>query len=280
MPNWGQGAQGAAGGAMAGAALGPWGAAIGGGIGGALGLFGGGGGPKYDQALKGRLMELERQYGARAAPTGVAQSAANSDFRQNQAALISQQESMARGEGPSAATIHMREAMDRTTASGNSMAAGAVGRGVNAGAALRGASNNAAAIQSQGARDTGLMRVNEQLGAMNQLGLTLHGARGADESTNKFNAAQGNEMTQANMNAQLQQYGINDRAQLQALSQAMGTMYGQAPGLGSQIMAGGASAFPGMMQAFGKGQQPQGTPVAPAKPQTPQAWSDPNPVLW
>lgn len=41
MVNWGNGAKGAAGGALAGSAFGPWGAAIGGTAGGLIGLFGG-----------------------------------------------------------------------------------------------------------------------------------------------------------------------------------------------------------------------------------------------
>lgn len=230
-----------------GAVAGPYGAAIGGAVGGAIGLFSGGGGAKYDQELRNRLMQLEKEYG-----TPQTATANYSDFRRNQAALVAQQESMARGEGPSAAALQMREAMDRAVASQGSLAAGAVGRGVNAGAALRGAANNAAAIQAQGARDTGLARVNEQLGAMNQLGLTLHGARGMDESMNQFNAQQQN----MQMNAARQ-------AQLQALGMANGTYRGESVGMGDQILAGGANMYAGMLAAGGGGaRQPTGGPQA------------------
>ncbi len=49
------------------------------------------------------------------------------------------------------------------------------------------------------------------------------------------------------MNAQMQMdmLGLNDRSQLSALQLGMG---GAGPGLGTQIMAGGATAMPGLMQ--------------------------------
>lgn len=243
MPDWGQVGQGAAGGAMAGAAFGPWGAAIGGVGGGLLGLLGGDDGKdKYQSQLE----ELAAGYGNRKAPQlGAASQAGYSDFRKNQAGLIAQLEAMARGEGPSAATMQMREAMDRAAGAQASAAAGAGGRGVNAGAALRNATNNTAAIQSQGARDTGLMRVQEQLGATQQLGQNIGAGRGADEGINVFNAGAQNDAANTNLQAQLHMLGLNQSGQMAALMAAMG-MAG--PGLGTQILAGGATAAPGLMQ--------------------------------
>lgn len=278
MANFGQGIQGAAGGAMAGGSIGgPWGAAIGGGIGLAAGLFGGGGGPRYDETLRRRLLQLEQEYGQRAAPQGTAVNSENSQFRQNQSALIGQLEAMGRGAGPSAATTMMREANDRAVAGQASAAAGAAGRGANAGAAYLNSANQSAGLTAQSGRDAGLARVNEQLGALNQLGVTLYGARGADEATSKFNAGAANAMTQANMQAQLQQLGLNDAAQLRALQQAGGTMYANQPGLGTQILAGGASALGGMMTARGAGMgapqpQPQAAPAA-APQSLPTSWN-------
>lgn len=244
-PNLGQGIQGAAGGASAGAAFGPWGAGIGGGLGLLAGLFGGGG----TQAYEGPLKDLAKYYQDRQAPQmGPAAQSGYSDFRQNQAGLVSNLEAMARGEGPSAAALQMREAMDKAAGAQASAAAGAGGRGVNAGAALRQAMNNSAAIMQQGARDTGLMRTNEQLGAIQQLSGTLAQGRAADEGVNMFNAGQTNDAAKANMMAQLQTLGLNDEGQLKALMMAMGAA---GPGLGTQLMAGGASAAPGMMQMFG-----------------------------
>lgn len=266
MPNWGQGAQGAVGGAAVGTAILPgWGTAIGAGVGGLVGLFSGGGGPKYDEVLRARLLELEQEYAQRAAPQGESASAANSQFRTNQANLISQLEGMGRGEGPSAAAIQMRNANDQAVAGQNSLAAGGIQRGANAGAAMRGAANNAAGLTAQSNRDTGVIRAQEQLNAINQLGMTVHSARGADEATNKFNAGQQNQMTLANMEAIQRQYGLNSEAQLRALSQAGGAMYSPGgPGMGTQILAGGASALGGMMTARGAGLAQNGAAPAPA----------------
>jgi hypothetical protein len=228
--NWGQGAQGAIGGAMTGGMIGgPWGALAGGVAGGVLGGFGSDGASGYE----GDLKKLAAGYGNRAAP----QMAGYSQFRQNQAGLISQLEAMARGEGPSAAASQMREAMDRAAGAQASAAAGAGGRGVNAGAAMRQAMNNTAAINAQGARDTALARVGEQMGAINQLGSVVGQARSGDES-----------MMRANLEAKLRTMGMNDEGQLKMLLAALGVA---GPGTGTQIMAGGANAMPYMAQMFG-----------------------------
>jgi hypothetical protein len=242
MGDFGQGVQGAMGGAMAGSMFGPWGTAIGGGLGLLGGLLGGGGSGGYEDELH----QLAQKYGSMQAPqAGPAATGQYSKFRANQAGLISQLEAMARGEGPSAATLQMREAMDRAAAAQSSAAAGAGGRGVNAGAALRNATNQTAAVQAQGARDTGLMRVNEQMGAIGQLGGAINAGRAADEGMNQFNAQQQNAMAQANLEAKLRSMGITSAAQFQALQMAMGAA---GPGLGTQILAGGAQAFPSILQ--------------------------------
>lgn len=242
MTDWGQGAQGAAGGAMAGGAVGgPLGAGIGGILGGLGGLFGGGGTGQYQDLLK----KLAEGYGHRTAPQGTAQTAGASGLTGNRAGLISQLEAQARGEGPSAARLQMREAMDRAAGAQASAAAGAGGRGVNAGEALRNASNNTAAVQAQGARDTATLRAQEQLNATQQLGGVIGQGISADNSLSSFNAGQQNDMSRANMQSILQQLGLNDESQLRALLGASG-MAG--PGMGTQILAGGASAMPGLMQ--------------------------------
>lgn len=267
MPNWSGGLQGAGGGAMAGGAMGgPWGAAIGGVLGGLGGLFGGGGQSEYEDMLK----NLSQGYGKRTAPqTMTTQTAQQSGLNQNRAALISQLEAQARGEGPSAAMLQMREAMDRASGAQASAAAGAGGRGVNAGAALRHASDNTAAVQAQGARDTATLRSQEQLNATQQLGGVIGQGIGADQQLGMFNAGQQNDTARANLMAQLQMIGINDEAQLRALMGA-GGMAG--PGMGTQILAGGANAVPGLLQMkqqqaymdfLKRGQQPGAAPASP-----------------
>lgn len=241
--NWSQGLQGAGGGAMAGGAFGgPFGALVGGALGGLGGLFGGGGTDEY----AAQLQKLAAGYGRRTAPQGNAVQAGQSGLTRNRAGLVSQLEAMARGEGPSAASMQMKDAMDRAAAAQSSAAAGAGGRGVNAGAALRNATNNTAAVQSQGARDTATLRANEQMGAMGQLGNVVGQGINSDNAMSTWNAGAQNQMTQANMQAMLQQLGLNDESQLRALLGAMG---GAGPGMGTQILAGGAQAVPGLMQA-------------------------------
>ncbi len=126
MGDWGQAGQGAAGGAMAGAAFGPWGAAAGGLIGGVAGYFGGDPQDEYQAKLK-KLMD---GYQTRQAPQiGAGGLAGQSQLVGNRGALISQLEAMARGEGPSAARAQMQQGMDRAVAAQASNAAGAGGRG-------------------------------------------------------------------------------------------------------------------------------------------------------
>jgi hypothetical protein len=274
MPNWGQGFQGAAGGAMAGGAIGGLpGAAIGGGLGFLGGLFGGGSDTgQYQDQLK----KLSEGYGRRTAPQGTAQTAGPSSLVRNRAGLIAQLEAMARGEGPSAAQLQMNQAMDRAQSSQASAAAGAGGRGVNAGGALRMAMNNTAAIQSKGAQDAAILRAQEQANAMGQLGSVVGQGINADQTLSSFNAQQQNYMTQANMEAALKQLGLNDEAQLRALLGAMGVEAGK-PNMGSAILAGGASAVPGLLQyglqkkQMGMGMQPQGG-FSPG-PYTPGSWN-------
>jgi len=243
-----QGAQGAAGGAMAGSAFGPWGTAIGGGLGLLSGFLGSHGSDPNDKYKK-QLAELAKTMGNRQAPqlgTGAAQ-AGYSNVRGNQAGLIAQLEAMARGEGPSAAAIQMREAMDRAVASQTSTAATAAGRGVNQGAAYLNAANMGAAIEGQGARDTATLRAQEQANAIGQLGQVIAQGRAADENINQFNAGANNQFSLANLQAQLQTLGLNDEAQLRALLGVIGAAP-PGPGLGTQVLAGGASALPAILQ--------------------------------
>lgn len=265
---------------MAGSALGPLGALGGGILGGLAGAFSGDNGA---QGYQDTLKQLAGQYGNREAPqAGLAAQAGYSGFRGAQAGLIAQLQSMAAGNGPSAAAIQMRQAMDRAAAAQASAAAGAGGRGVNAGAAMRTAMNNTAALQSQNARDTAIMRAQEQLAATGMLGNTINQGRNSDENVNQFNASQTNQTALANLQAKLQTMGMDQQGQLQALALAMGVA---GPGLGSQIMAGGASAMPGILQYLSgkKGGAPSGgaNPVA-GTILDPNQWgtSTDNPYGW
>lgn len=251
MVDFSQGLQGAAGGAMAGSAFGPIGTGIGAGLGALGGLFGGGSGAAANQQYKDQLNKLASTYATRQAPQVTQQS----DFRAQQQGLIAQLQALASGSGPSAAAQQMQEAMQRASAAQTSAAAGAGGRGVNQGAAYLNAANNMAAIQAQGARDTATLRAQEQVNAMGQLGQAVGSARQQDDS-----------LSMANLQAKLQTLGLNDEGQLRALMGAVGVNTG--PGLGTQILAGGAQALPSLMQSRGAGSQ-----MAPvAQPQVNSGW--------
>lgn len=242
MPDWGGGLKGAGGGALAGASVGgPIGALIGGGIGGLAGLFGGGP-SEEEQANRARLEEFYKSTMGRQAPQAQAAGPAGySAFRDNQRNLVSHLEGMSRGMGPSLAAEQMKAATDRNVSQQQAFANS--GRGGPLAAQL--AAVNSARLGAQASQDAGTARIAEQQMALNQLGLTLHGARGADEEMGRFNTGQANEMAQANLAARLKTMGMNDDAVLRALGQLGGQAANesQRPGFGDQMLAGGAGAF-------------------------------------
>lgn len=246
--NGGQAAQGAMGGAMAGSFAGPIGMGIGALAGGALGgFFGGGEDPNQ------KYRDMLEQYSRRKGPSmGPAAQAGRSGLQGNRASLVAQLEAMARGEGPSAAALQMQDAMERASASQASAAAGAGGRGVNQGAAQRNAMNNTAAVQAQMARDTGTIRAQEQMTAVGQLGQVVGQGISSDNQHSQFNAGQLNQ----HQIAQLQAIGIHNQQQLDAIMGAMGGTPKPQPGMGTQLLAGGAQAFmPGLQHWQGGGGQ-------------------------
>jgi hypothetical protein len=139
----------------------------------------------------------------------------------------------------------MQAATDRNMKGQQALAAGA--RGPNAAMAQFTAANNAAGLGAQAAQDSGAARIAEQQMALQQLGLTLHGARGADEDMSRFNAGQRNEFQLANLNAR----GMSQSQRLQLLGMMGGGAQG--PSMGEQLMAGGANLF--ALGGTGRGQQ-------------------------
>jgi len=238
--DWGQGLKGAGGGALAGGSVGGLPGAI---IGGGLGLLGGfGGESENDKRQREMLMQYYNQVGGRAAPqAGAAAQSGYSGFRSNQAALISRLEAMANGQGPSLAKQQFEQATDRNMRGQQAMAAS--GRGGPL--AQLTAVNNMASLGANAAQGSALARTNEQMQAIGQLGGVINQGRGADENTNMFNAGQQNNTSLANLDARLRAMGMNDQARLQILQQLGGqnTRQSQTPGLGDQILAGGAGMF-------------------------------------
>lgn len=239
--NWGQGLKGAGGGALAGGSVGGLPGAF---VGGALGLLGGFGGGESEQEKRQRemLMQFYSQTGGRTAPqAGEAASAAMSGFRSNQSALISRLEAMANGQGPSLARQQFEQATDRNMRGQQAMAAS--GRGGPL--AQLTAANNMASLGANAAQGSALARTNEQMQAIGQLGGVIAQGRGADEQVSMFNAGQFNNTSLANLDARLRTMGMNDQARLGILSQLGGLNQSQAnrPGLGDQILAGGAGMY-------------------------------------
>lgn len=245
-----QGLKGAGGGALAGASVGgPLGALVGGGLG-LLGGFGGGEN-EQDAAMRKRMEEYMNMVGGRQAPQmGAAAQSAYSGFRANQSGLVNRLEAMANGQGPSLAKQQFQQATDRNMRGQQAMAAS--GRGGPL--AQLTAANNMGMLGAQAAQGSALARTNEQMQAIGQLGGVIAQGRGADEQTNMWNAGAQNDQMRGNLEARLRTMGMNDQAIMGIMGQMNGMNARQAgqPGLGDQILAGGAGMF-----AMGAGQNAQ-----------------------
>lgn len=238
--NTGQGLKGAAGGALAGSAFGPAGTIIGGGLGLLAGGFGSGEN-EQDAQYRKMLMDYYGQGPMQAPQLGNAAQSAYSGFRQNQTGLVNRLEAMANGQGPSLARQQFEQATDRNMRGQQAMAAS--GRGGPL--AQLTAANNMAQLGANAAQGSALARTNEQMQAIGQLGGVIAQGRGADEQTNMWNAGQSNQFAIQNLGARMDAMGMDQQRKLQLLSQ-MGNLNNgqrQTPGMGDQIMAGGAGLY-------------------------------------
>jgi hypothetical protein len=164
-----------------------------------VGGFPGGGaptGPVQIQALNGQ--------------GGTAGVGDQNEFRQQQMTLAQQLAQQAAGQGPSLATEQLKQAQAANQAATFAQLASARG-GANPGLA-RQAMQTSAQIQGQAARDAALARIQEQMGAREQLAGVAGQGRQGDIQV----AGQGNELAVAQ--AQLAQ----QHAELQAKYTAMG----------------------------------------------------------
>lgn len=255
MPNWEQGIKGGIGGGLGGFGVGgPIGGLVGAGLGFAGGLFGGGE-SDADKEQRKRLEEYYNQVMNRQAPqAGPAAQSGYSGFRQNQSDLIGRLEALSQGRGPSLAAQQFAQATDRNMAQQQALAGG--GRGGPM--AAFNAANNMGMLGANAAQGSAQARIAEQQMALGMLGNTIHQGRGADEQTNMFNAGQTNSMSQANLEARLRGMGMNDQAIQAALSGLSGQNARQGgPGLGDQLLAGGAGLF-----SFGATQNAKQTPTS------------------
>lgn len=254
---------GAGGGALAGGALGPGGAIAGGVLGGLGGLFGGNGEDPRAKALREQAQQAYGNVNSRPAfQAGPASLSGQSGFAPQQQTLADMLFAMSRGEGPSLAGEQLRAGADRAAGTQAGLAAGAAGRGVNSGAAYLNAANNAGAAQAQANQDAGMARVQEQLGAMGQLGGVLGQGRAQDQQNSQFNANEQNQTALANLQALLQgrQLDDNTRAQLLQLQQNL-LAQGKGPSVGDTLLAGG-----GMVAGMGLGAYAPKTPGSGGSP--------------
>jgi hypothetical protein len=247
MVNWSGGFSGAVGGGLGGSAipgLGTVGGAILGGLG---GLFGGDGQDDTTEEARQRLMAMS-QGGYNPGQAGY------SDQRGRQISYLDQLQALSNGQGPSLAKEMLRDAMQRSEASQASTAAGAVGRGVGAGAAYRGAAGNIGAMDMNAQRVGAMARAQEQLGALNMYGQHIAGTRDQDEGMNRFNTTQLNDAGSQ-----------NQLMRLQALQSAGNMTGGGGASLGDQIGAGGASLY-GLVGGRNRNQVPAGNQMSPGRP--------------
>ncbi len=221
--------QGALGGALGGSAFDPLGA-IGGGLLG--GIAGGLGSDPTAAAEEERRRYLQGISNRQNPALGPANQADYSGFRNNQADLVRRLEAMSRGEGPSVSREMLNQATEKNIAQQNALAAN--GRGGNLGAML--AMNNTGRLGAQAAQDAALGKVQEQNNAINNLGMQLYSARGADEDMNRFNTSAQNNFALQNADNQLRFWQQQDQANLGGMGMAR-------PGASTadQILAGGAS---------------------------------------
>jgi len=111
-------------------------------------------------------------------PSNSADFGANQEFRNNQAQLIAQLQAQSMGQGPSLAGEQLKQSQAANQAATFAQLASARG-GANPGMA-RQAMQTSAQIQGQTARDAALARIQEQMGARDQLGAVTGAARQGD----------------------------------------------------------------------------------------------------
>lgn len=108
--------------------------------------------------------------------------------RDIQGGLIQQLQGQAAGTGPSIAQQQLQKATDQNIA--NTQAAAASGRGPSAGGAQYNAQNRMAQAQQQGAGDSAMLRLQEQMQAQNMLGNVAGQQRGQDLSSQQLGLQQ------------------------------------------------------------------------------------------
>jgi hypothetical protein len=217
------------------------GAGVGAVAGGLAGLFSGSKENPEEEQRRKMLMDYYAQGNGPAPQAGPAAQSGYSSFRENQRDMITRLEALSRGQGPSLATEQMKMATDRAQSQQSAMANS--GRGGPMAAMT--AANNSALLGANAGQASMQGRIQEQQMALQQLGLSLHGARGADEANNQFNANEQNQTSLGNLEARMNAMQLSQQQKLEILQMLGGQNAAVAgrPGIGSQLLAGGAGAF-------------------------------------
>lgn len=172
----------------------------------------------------------------------------DSAFRGDQSALVRMLQQQAAGRGPGQQLVRMQAqgAADRGLQQQMAMQAGAAPGG--GAMAARSAALGAGQMQSAVGGQAAMAGLQAQMGATDQLGGVLSGARGQDLARGQANMQSQLATQQGNMQGRLQQTAMNDQAQLEALRQrlALAGMQQQGGQAYEQMRYGGHNAIMGM----------------------------------
>lgn len=127
----------------------------------------------YDAVNPATIAEMERINAAQIARGD------SDQVRGRQMTLADQLTAQAAGQGPSLATMQLKQATDRNIAQAMALAASQRG-GAAGGLGLRNVQQQQTQLQGQAARDSAMARMQEQLSAREQLAGVLQGTRGLD----------------------------------------------------------------------------------------------------
>lgn len=167
-----------------------------------------------NQSLQSRQADFAAQLqaaNARSAPMVGTATINNTDAgaaRGQQMALADALWAQTQGKGPSLAQMQLKQATDRNLA--QAIAAQASAGGSGGGLAMRQIQQNQIAAGQGAARDSAMLRAQEQLNAQNQFGSLVSGMRGQDLSLATNQAQLDQDAGKANQAARLTQMGLND----------------------------------------------------------------------
>ncbi len=202
-------AKGAASGAMAGAALGPWGAAAGGLIGGAMGYFSSPEDPGANMAKGPQTGDYQQRYLSemltRQAPQ--MQSAQANQSRAQQQGLAQMLFEQANGQRQGAGEMAVQRQANNAMA--NNTSAAQMARGANTAMAMRNAARANSDLGVNAAGQAGIAQMQDQQAAQHQLGGLLGTQRGQDIQMAGANQAAQMGQQQVQLNALTQMLGVD-----------------------------------------------------------------------